>query len=60
MFLMYVFTLADVLCCAWFMQPILLCCWYSAIETNYIDWAQVSRFTWRRRQNPISETLRLK
>jgi hypothetical protein len=47
MFLMLLLTLADVLCCAWFLCPIL--CWFRCPEiettgTNSIDWAKLSRF----------------
>jgi hypothetical protein len=44
MFLMFVLTLADGLCCAWFIYPILCWCWCPEIGTNSIDWAQLSRF----------------
>jgi hypothetical protein len=40
---MFVLTLADGLCCAWFIYPVLCWCWCSEIGTNSIDWAQLSR-----------------
>jgi hypothetical protein len=42
--LMSVLTLADGLCCAWFMYPILCWCWYLEVGNRSINWAQLSRF----------------
>jgi hypothetical protein len=44
MFLMGVLTLADYLCCAWFICPILCWCWCPGIGTNSVIWAQLNRF----------------
>jgi hypothetical protein len=44
MFSYFVLTLADGLCCAWFVYPILCWCRCLEVETSCIDWAQVSRF----------------
>jgi hypothetical protein len=44
MFLMCVFSLADGLCCAWFVYPTMCCCWWPEIGTSSVDWAQLSRF----------------
>jgi hypothetical protein len=43
MFLMFDLTLADDLCCAWFIYPFLCWCRYPEMETNPIDMAQLSR-----------------
>jgi hypothetical protein len=42
--LMFVITLANGLCCALFMYPILCCSWCPEIGTRSIDWAQLSSF----------------
>jgi hypothetical protein len=39
---MFVLTVADGLCCAWFMYHML--CWCPEIGTSSIEWAQLSRF----------------
>jgi hypothetical protein len=44
MFLMFVLTLADGLCCAWLVYPILFGCRCPETGTSSIDWAQMSRF----------------
>jgi hypothetical protein len=44
MLLMFVLTLADGLCCAWFSYPILCWCKCPEIGTNSIYWSQLSRF----------------
>jgi hypothetical protein len=43
-FLMFVLTLADVLCSAWFVYPILCWCWCPEIGTSSIDSDHLSRF----------------
>jgi hypothetical protein len=42
--LMFVLTLADGLCCDWFVYRILCWCRCPEIGTSSIDWAQLSRF----------------
>jgi hypothetical protein len=42
--LMFVLTLADGLCCAWCIYPVLCWCWCPELGTSSIDWAQLSRF----------------
>jgi hypothetical protein len=42
--LTFILTLADGLCHAWFIYPILCCCWCLEIGTSSTDWAQLSRF----------------
>jgi hypothetical protein len=42
--LIFLLALADSLCCAWFIYPILYWCWCPEIGTSSIDWAQLSRF----------------
>jgi hypothetical protein len=42
--LLSVFTLADGLCCVWFIYSILFWCWCPEIRTSSIDWAKLSRF----------------
>jgi hypothetical protein len=44
MFLMFVLTLADGLCCAWFIYAILRWCWCSEIGNSSVDWAQLRKF----------------
>jgi hypothetical protein len=44
MFLMFVLTLVDGLCCDWFVYRILFSCWCPLIGISSIDWAQLSRF----------------
>jgi hypothetical protein len=44
MFLMFVLTLADGLCCVWFIYPILCWCWCLELGTNSVDWVQLSKF----------------
>jgi hypothetical protein len=44
MFLMPVLTLADGLCCAWFIYLILCWFWCPEVGTNSIDWAQLRTF----------------
>jgi hypothetical protein len=43
-FLIFILTLADGLCCAWFIYPIRYQCGRPEIWTSSIDWAQLSRF----------------
>jgi hypothetical protein len=40
----FVLTLADGLCCAWFVYPILPSCRCPEIGTSSIDWVHMSRF----------------
>jgi hypothetical protein len=42
-FLMFVLTLANGLCCAWYVYPILCCCRWMEIGTSCINWVQFSR-----------------
>jgi hypothetical protein len=56
MFLMFVLTLADGLCCACFIYPILCRCWCPEIVTSPIAWVQLSRFHLSWRLNSVSET----
>jgi hypothetical protein len=44
MFLMIVLNLADGLCCAWLIYPIVNWCSCLEIGTGSIDWAQLSTF----------------
>jgi hypothetical protein len=43
-FLILVLTLADGLCCAWFIYPTLCWSWCPEIGTSSIDWTQLSSF----------------
>jgi hypothetical protein len=43
-FLMFVLTLTDGLCCASFVYPIMCWCWCPETGTGSIDWAQLSKF----------------
>jgi hypothetical protein len=49
MFLMSVLTLADDLCCAWFI--------YSEMGTSSIDLAELSSFHLKKETESVSETL---
>jgi hypothetical protein len=44
MFLMFVLTLADGLCCACSIYLILCWCWCPEIGSNFIDWVQLCTF----------------
>jgi hypothetical protein len=44
MILIFVLTLADDLCCAWIIYPILCFCWCPEKGTSSTDWAQLIRF----------------
>jgi hypothetical protein len=44
MFLMLVLTLADGLCCAWFVWPVVCWCRCLEIGTGSISWGKLSKF----------------
>jgi hypothetical protein len=43
MFLMFVLSLTDGLCCVWFLCPILCWCWCPELGTLFVNWAQLCR-----------------
>jgi hypothetical protein len=43
-FLMFVLTPADGLCCDWFIHPVLCWCWCLETWSSSIVWAQLSSF----------------
>jgi hypothetical protein len=63
MFLMFVLTITDGLCCSWFIYPTLCWCCCLEIGTSSIDWAQMRRFSpedTNRIQSPKSCVLNIK
>jgi hypothetical protein len=45
MFLIFILTLTESLCCAWIIYVILCRCWCPEIRTSSIDWAQLTRLS---------------